>query len=181
MRTEERQTLQDETSGRRDPAANGVPSDNDSLSAVLAELAAAGFAASYRPAPGPVEGRPAVVCGACGRSAAAEDLRVEGERRLEGASEPDEMVLAVAATCPSCGTGGVIVLGYGPEASADDSDLVLALLRPTASTPAATVPAASGGGDGDDDADEGPTADPGGDSDPDANEGFEPKDPSGGD
>jgi len=81
MRTEERQTLQDETSGWRDPAANGVPSDNDSLSAVLA---AGGFAASD-------------------------------------------------------------------------------------------------GGDGDDDADEGPTADPGGDSDPDANEGFEPKDPSGSD
>lgn len=152
MRPEERHSLQERTSGGADPAAagwadpaaNGTPSDNDSLTAVLDGLVEEGFAASYRPARGPVEGRPAVVCGACGRSTAAEDLRVEVERRLEGASEPDEMVLAVAARCPACGAGGVLVLGYGPEASAEDSDLVLALRQPAVSTGAAGASAAGG-------------------------------------
>jgi hypothetical protein len=169
MRTEERHRMQEDTAGLIDPAGNGTPSDNESLSAVLRELGRIGFAASYRPARGPVEGRPAVVCGACGRATAAEDLRVDVERRLEGASEPDEMVLAVAATCPACGTGGVIVLGYGPEASAEDSDLVLALRRPTVPAEASGDSVAAGGDDDD-------VADPGGDSDPDANEGFEPPD-----
>ncbi|MGN6694987.1 MAG: DUF2231 domain-containing protein [Aquihabitans sp.] len=173
MRTEERHRMQEDTAGLIDPAGNGNPSDNESLSAVLRELGSIGFASSYRPSPEPVEGRPAVVCGTCGRATAAEDLRVDVERRLEGASEPDEMVLAVAATCPACGTGGVIVLGYGPEASAEDSDLVLALHRPTVPAEASGDTVAAGSGGGDDEGD-GEVADPGGDSDPDANEGFEP-------
>lgn len=160
MRTDERHALQDVTSsGVR--TADGAPDDHDSLTEVLRNLKAIGFAASYRPANEPVEDRAAVVCGACSRASAAADLHVDVERRLEGASEPDEMVLVVAATCPACGTGGVIVLGYGPEASAGDADLVAALAPPVAAT---------GGGDDE------PVADPGGDSDPDANEGFEAPD-----
>lgn len=170
MRTEDRHRTDHDQHGWDDPAANGIPSDNDSLTGVLRDLTAIGFGASYRPAREPVEGRAAVVCGACGRSTAAEDLHLDVERRLEGASEPDEMVLVVAATCPACGSGGVIVLGYGPEASPEDSDIVLALLHP----PTASAPAAGPGGDEDDDGDGGSVADPGGDSDPDANEGFEP-------
>ncbi|WP_421118686.1 hypothetical protein ACE2AJ_15150 [Aquihabitans daechungensis] len=146
-----------------DLATHGVPSDNDSLVGVLRDLEDRGFAASYRPAPDAVEGRAAVRCGACGRSTPAEDLDVVAERRLEGASDPDDLVLVVAATCPACETGGVIVLGYGPEASVEDSDIVVALRHPDA--------VAVGG---DDDEEDGSTADPGGDSDPDAGEGFEP-------
>ncbi len=151
-----------------DLADHGMPSDNDSLTGVLRDLAASGFAGSYRPAGEPVEGQPAVVCGACGRAAPAGDLAVVEQRRLEGASDPDDLVLAVAATCPACGAGGVIVLGYGPEASPEDADIVAALHAPTASLGVA-------GGDDDEDDGAAPTADPGGDSDPDANEGFEPK------
>jgi hypothetical protein len=145
-----------------DLAARGVPSDNDSLTGVLRDLASDGFGASYRPARERVEGRAAVVCGACGRSTPAADLEVVAERRMEGASEPDEMLLAVAAPCPACGAGGVIVLGYGPNASVEDSDIVVALHE------------AESVATGDDDEEGGSTADPGGDSDPDANEGFEP-------
>jgi hypothetical protein len=145
-----------------DLTTRGVPSDNDSLTGVLRDLASDGFEASYRPAPESVEGRAAVVCGACGRATPAADLDLVAERRMEGASDPDEMLLAVAATCPACSTGGVIVLGYGPNASVEDSDIVVALHEAQC--------VATGG----DDDDEGSTADPGGDSDPDANEGFEP-------
>jgi hypothetical protein len=147
-----------------DLAPLGAPSDNDTLTAVLSELADDGFAASYRPAPGGVGGQPAIVCGVCGRSAPVADLRVACERRMEGASDPDAMVLAVAARCPACGSGGVVVLGYGPNASEGDADAILALHQASL---------AALGGDDDEDGDDA-TADPGGDSDPDANEGFEP-------
>ena len=37
------------------------------------------------------------------------------------------MVAAVAVTCPSCDAQGVLVLGFGPMASAEDSDVLVAL------------------------------------------------------
>lgn len=155
-------------------APPGAPGDNDSLTDVLRDLAEIGFSSSFRPATEPVDGRPAVVCAACGRTSAAADLQVSVERRLEGASDPDEMVMAVAARCPGCGTGGALVLGYGPEASVEDSDLVLALQSAPTAPEVADGPVAAGGDDED-----GDVADPGGDSDPDANEGFEPPDQDG--
>lgn len=138
-------------------------SADESLTGVLRELAESGYGASFRPAREPVEGRPAIVCGECGRSSPARDLDVAQERRLEGASDPDDMLLAVAATCPACGARGVIALAYGPEASPEDADLVQAMHAPD-------QPETESGGDGDEDESQ---SDPGGDSDPDAGEGFE--------
>ena len=48
---------------------------------------------------------------------------------LEGASDPDDMILVIAASCPVCSTGGTVVLGYGPNASPEDADLIVALER----------------------------------------------------
>lgn len=140
-------------------AEPGAPSDNDSLIEVLRVLAGRGYESSFRPA----GGRAALVCGACGAITDAQQMPVAEERRLEGASDPDDLVLAVAATCPICQTGGVLVLGFGPNASPEDADIVVALPAPRA--------AEETGGDDDDDGE--PVADPGGDSDPDAGEGFE--------
>ena len=70
-------------------------------------------------------------------------------------------------------------LGYSPEASPEDADLVVAMHQVASAAP----PIA--GGDDDEGGDGGAVADPGGDSDPDANEGFEvpepPSDDGGGD
>jgi hypothetical protein len=49
-------------------------------------------------------------------------------RRLEGASDPADMVAIVALTCPNCGARGTVVLGFGPAGSPDDAD-VLGVLR----------------------------------------------------
>ncbi|MFN8017959.1 MAG: hypothetical protein U0P45_07525 [Acidimicrobiales bacterium] len=102
-----------------------APQD-DAVQGVLAQLVASGASASFEP------GRPHATlrCSACGSESDAERFEVEEERRLEGASDPDDMVLVVAARCPVCGSKGAIVLGYGAAASAVDSDLVLALARP---------------------------------------------------
>ncbi len=113
-------------------AAPGVPDEEaatgaTTVTAVLERLAAEGFGAPLAPADEP--GR--LHCAACGTTSDAAAFEVVHERRLEGASDPDDMVLVVAARCPACGRGGTVVLGYGATASEADADVVVALSRPT--------------------------------------------------
>lgn len=103
----------------------GVPHDGTS-SGVLRALADAGFDAQFLPGE-----RPGTLhCRSCGSDAEASRYPVIEERRLEGASDPDDLVLVVAARCPVCAADGSLVLGYGPEASAEDADVVASLQRP---------------------------------------------------
>lgn len=108
------------------PAAggvDGVADDNTSLLAVLDSFRRAGYGGDLRPGGTPGSVR----CDACGRenpAAAFTDLYL---RRLEGASDPDDMVLVVAGRCPECGAGGSIVLGFGPASSETDADIVAGL------------------------------------------------------
>ncbi|MEX0666111.1 MAG: hypothetical protein WD598_15275 [Acidimicrobiia bacterium] len=47
--------------------------------------------------------------------------------RLEGASDPDDMLAVAALRCPSCAMLGTLVLKFGPEASAIDADVLQCL------------------------------------------------------
>lgn len=114
------------------PPLNIAP-DPDALSsstAVVRDMRARGFTADLLPREG---GR--LRCSHCGQSSGAAEFGDLEEERLEGASDPDDMLLVVAARCPNCGTGGTVVLGYGPEASGADSDVVAALIRWTQPAP----------------------------------------------
>lgn len=71
-----------------------------------------------------------VRCGTCDEATPAGELDVDELRRLEGASDPSDMSAVVAATCPRCGTRGVMVVMYGPEASGADTDVMAALPTP---------------------------------------------------
>jgi hypothetical protein len=73
-----------------------------------------------------------VQCLTCRRTAPAGAFAVERLLRLEGASDPDDMLAVVVLRCPQCRTEGTLVLGYGPEASPEDAD-VLGALPPAAS------------------------------------------------
>ena len=66
-------------------------------------------------------------CGACRTESPAADVGVDGVERLEGVSDPGDMVAIVAGTCPACGARGTLTLSYGPSASADDADVLAAL------------------------------------------------------
>ena len=68
-----------------------------------------------------------VRCLHCRVTTAPNAIPVEALRRLEGASDPADMLAVAAVRCPHCGTQGTLVLNYGPEASADE-DEVLSLL-----------------------------------------------------
>lgn len=106
------------------PSNSLAPSDNTTLTAVLTGLGQTGFAASFGVV---AEGR--LRCDRCNVVSSAADYGVASIRRLEGASDPDEMVSVVAAVCPSCGIGGVAVIAYGPMASEEDADASTALPR----------------------------------------------------
>lgn len=109
------------------------PTETGLTMQILAQLAIEGFATDLHPA-----GEGGVLrCSACGSVSEADQFPVASEHRVEGASDPDDLVLIVAATCPVCASGGVVVLGYGPEASSADSDVVASLRtsnRPDASS-----------------------------------------------
>jgi len=117
--------------------AAGAPSDRTTLTEVVDAYRASGFAADFfaeEPADGTRTGGsgahgggPMVRCARCACVLEPGRLPIHSMRRLEGASDPADMVAVIATTCPVCGSDGTLVLAYGPMASAVDSDVLLAL------------------------------------------------------
>jgi hypothetical protein len=101
----------------------GVPSDNTTMTEVLNGMRDLGFGTSFITEDGAM-----LRCEHCGVISPAGDYVVEETRRLEGASDPDDLVTIVAARCPSCGSGGSLVLGYGVNSSPDDAQIAASLL-----------------------------------------------------
>ena len=71
-----------------------------------------------------------VECESCHHVVPAHDLQVLDLRRLEGASDPDDMLSVVAVECPNCHLKGSLVLNYGPTATPEDSAVLLGLEDP---------------------------------------------------
>jgi ribosomal protein S27AE len=101
---------------------SGNPSDRTTMTDVIDGYREAGYVADFGAEP---EGR--VSCGNCHVVTPAQRFAVESLRRLEGASDPDDMVAIVASSCPVCGADGTLVLGYGPSASPVDADVSVEL------------------------------------------------------
>jgi hypothetical protein len=102
----------------------GVPSDNTTLLEVLAELAAKGYGGSMW-----VTENGKIRCEGCQHEFDPSELRVHELRRLEGASDPDDMLAVVAVECPVCGLKGTVVLHFGPEASAEEMEALTHLQK----------------------------------------------------
>jgi hypothetical protein len=109
-----------------------LQSEAQTLFGVLRELEDEGYTSQFGARPG---GR--IRCFACGHEFAPEGASVETVRRLEGASDPADMVAVLPVTCPVCGKRGTLVLSYGPEAPLED-DEVLAALPPAEHAPEPT-------------------------------------------
>src|SRR4051794_34451213 len=99
-----------------------VAQDAQTLTQAVAALDAAGFTGQFR-----VLALARVQCLTCRKEFDGTRAGIESLRRLEGASDPDDMLAVVALTCPECSTRGSLVLGYGPDASLEDSQLLLEL------------------------------------------------------
>ena len=103
------------------PDLDGVARDASTITDVVDAFEAAGFAGQFVARDG------GLLCLTCRRRVAPEGVEVRGMRRLEGASDPDDMLAVAALVCPACGAPGTVLLGYGPSASLDDATVLTAL------------------------------------------------------
>jgi hypothetical protein len=100
----------------------GAPSDNTTLMAVIEGLEAMGFADQMS-----VTEDAFVQCHCCSQRNDPHDVIVHELRRLEGASDPADMMMVIGAVCPICSCRGTLVMGYGPNTSGAEDQVILAL------------------------------------------------------
>ncbi|MCB0992309.1 MAG: hypothetical protein R2770_02250 [Acidimicrobiales bacterium] len=65
-----------------------------------------------------------VACSTCSAEYSASQYEAIFEHRLEGASDVADMLILIAGRCPRCATKSNLVLGYGPNASPEDADVL---------------------------------------------------------
>ncbi|HEX5587830.1 MAG TPA: hypothetical protein VFZ17_11025 [Acidimicrobiia bacterium] len=101
---------------------DGVARDASTISDVLGAFDAAGYGTQFM-----VRADAVLRCAACRADFSGSAARVDALRRLEGASDPDDMLVIAALVCPHCAAHGTVVLGYGPAASVEDATALIEL------------------------------------------------------
>ncbi len=107
-----------------------VPAENaargaETIAEALREIEAEGYTGQFR-----ALGGGTVECFTCRRTSPAGDFAVEQMVRLEGPTDPADMVAIAALTCPRCAAQGTLLLAYGPDSSLEDADVLQALGAP---------------------------------------------------
>lgn len=110
-----------------------APTDTPLIS-ILRQFEEQGFAGQFQA----VEG-PELLCLTCHQTTPLSSVDANHIVRLEGASDPADMLAVIPVTCERCGTGGTIVSNYGPEATIEEAELLTALDR-TPSAPETAHP-----------------------------------------
>ena len=100
----------------------GVARGAETLLDVLARFTKQGWSSQFA-----TRGGGGVECESCRHTMPASDVPVLELRRLEGASDPDDMLAVVAVECSNCGLRGSLVLTYGPTATEEDAAVLLGL------------------------------------------------------
>lgn len=96
--------------------------DPSSLTAIIEIFERDGFTGQFA-----VREAGVLACLSCREERSATEFDMSALRRAEGASDPADMAAVVGLTCPNCDNKGTVALKYGPEASPEDSDVLLAL------------------------------------------------------
>ena len=118
-----------------------TPTDNTTLVEVIEGYRTSGFDSDFST----LEGAQ-IRCDSCGEETNAAKFVIESLRRLEGASDPDDMLAVIATECPACDARGTLILGYGPMASGADIDVSTSMQdgrEATAQDPGPLAPDAS--------------------------------------
>lgn len=105
-------------------AADSVGPMGDSLATVtevLQSLAEKGYDTDFF-----LDGN-RVRCGGCGALISAADLTIDEVYRFEGQSDPGDEMIVVALECRGCGRRGALASAYGPDTSAEEAEILLAL------------------------------------------------------
>jgi hypothetical protein len=115
--------------------------DEPTLTTVLASYESAGFDAQFAATD---DGQ--VRCFSCGVCVSPSQVQLHSLRRLEGASDPADMLAVAAVTCRSCNANGLLVLHYGPESTQGEAEVLIGLedRRSDSVLPAAQTPAEAG-------------------------------------
>jgi hypothetical protein len=98
------------------------PGDETTIVEAIAALRDKGFRRDFAVVPSGL-----VRCASCGHTHEPADLVVEATIRVEGISDPADEAAAFGLSCERCGLRGVLVVAYGPTASADEAAVVTAL------------------------------------------------------
>jgi hypothetical protein len=96
--------------------------DAQTISEVLAAFEGDGYAGQFR-----VLERARLQCLTCRREVEAKRVALDRLQRLEGPTDPADMVAVAALTCPECDARGTVVINYGPESALEDSEVLIAL------------------------------------------------------
>jgi hypothetical protein len=118
--------------------------DESTITDLLQAYAEGGFASSFI-----VTDDCRLECLECSSINPPQRFSMSSLRRLEGASDPADMVAVVALTCPVCAARGTTILGFGPNATEQDSE-VLKMLQDDRHDEAAPGNSAPGETTGDD-------------------------------
>jgi hypothetical protein len=103
-------------------SADDLTSADATITDVLEGYSQGGFSSSFI-----VTDEAALECVECAKVSTADKVKMSSLRRLEGESDPADMVAVVALTCPSCGAQGTAVLGFGPMATEQDAYVIQGL------------------------------------------------------
>jgi hypothetical protein len=101
------------------PAA---PSDNDTLTSVLQAYVDNGYAANMT-----VTDDGLLRCPTCRNEVPPDNTCLHALRRMEGASDPADMLAVLALECPKCGALGTAVVHYGPDSTEGEVTVLLAV------------------------------------------------------
>lgn len=112
--------MDDNGSDRHDDAP--LTATDTSLVVVLESFRQAGWSANHT-----AVDEAHIRCGDCRTVSEAASIQIEARHRTEGASDPQDMLSVFGIACPACDSKGAIVVGYGPAASAQDDELMVAL------------------------------------------------------
>jgi hypothetical protein len=108
----------------------GVARDATSILAVVQAFEREGYTAQFA-----VREHGRIECLACRHMIDPGDTEIDHFRRMEGASDPDDMLVLAALTCPRCHERGTLVLAFGPMAPQADMDVLVRLEDPPAPEP----------------------------------------------
>lgn len=103
-------------------ASHPVAQDAKTLTRALRDLEAGGFTGEFR-----ILDQGRLQCLTCRDEVDGREVAMESLDRLEGASDPADMLAVAAIACPRCAARGTVVVNYGPDATLEESKLLLEL------------------------------------------------------
>lgn len=108
-----------------EPGGSAADGASPSLSEILTAADHHGADTNMSPTPDGM-----IRCSGCGTTSRPEDVTRDWVHRLEGTSDPDELLSASAIRCPRCGRTGVLVLPFGPLADEVEARIARTLPAP---------------------------------------------------